>query len=131
MKVKIMSEPISGAAGAAAGWKILGGVVGLAGIGAGLSAYVVMCMTKPQDDREWRVALICTVMGSIGGGASLIWHFKLQPMMHDPFGLVGLLGLSFACGLPAWMFVRLLFNAFRKRRDADLLDVIKEVKDAL
>lgn len=122
MKVNPMSEPISTGAAGVAGWKILGGLAGT-GIGAGLAAYIVMSMTKPKTDQEWHVALICTLVGSIGGGAALISWLGLQRWADDVFGLVGMFGIAFACGLPAWLIIRALFIYIEKRRDADIMQL--------
>jgi hypothetical protein len=137
MKVQQMSEPISTGAAGVAGWKILGSLAGT-GIGAGLAAYIVMSMTKPKTDQEWHVALVCTLVGSIGGGAALISWLGLQRWADDVFGLVGMFGIAFACGLPAWLIIRALFIYIDKRRDADITQLIsdgaqaaKSVKDAL
>lgn len=137
MKVQNMSEPISSTAAGVAGWKIIGGLAGT-GIGAGLAAYIVMAMTKPKTDQEWRAALICTLVGSIGGGACLISWLGIQRWADDVFGRVGMFGIVFACGLPAWLIVRALFLYIDKRRDADITEIIadgaqiaKAVKDAL
>jgi hypothetical protein len=130
MKVQNMSEPISGAAAGVAGWKILGGLAGN-GVGAGLAAYIVMSMTKPKTNQEWHVALICTLVGSIGGGAALISWLGLQRWADDVFGLVGMFGIAFACGLPAWLIIRALFIYIEKRRDADITEIVKDVKEVL
>lgn len=137
MKVQNMSEPLSTGAAGVAGWKILGGLAGT-GIGAGLAAFVVMAMTKPRTDQEWRVALACTLAGSIGGGAALISWLGIQRWANDVFGLVGMFGIAFACGLPAWLIIRALFIYIDKRRDADITQIIadgaqtvRSVKDAL
>lgn len=129
-----MSDPVSGSAAAgAAGWKIIGGLAGLGAIGAGLATIVVISMTRPKTDAEWRVALISTVIGSIGGGAAVIQYCELQHWAQSPIGLVAMLGLVFACGLPSWAIVRWLFNYIAKRdaAKADLLDVAKDVKEVL
>lgn len=125
------SMSIETTAAGAAGWKLIGGLAGMGAIGAGLAAIVVMSMTKPKSDQEWRVALISTVMGSIGGGCAVIMHFGLQAWAYDPFGLVALLGLVFGCGLPGWALVRWAFNYMERRKDADLTDVVKDVKGVL
>ena len=44
--------------------------------------------------------------------------------------LVAMLGLSFACGLPGWAVVRWAFNFFDKRRKADLLEVMTELRES-
>jgi hypothetical protein len=126
-----MSEPISAGAAGAAGWKLLGGLAGMGAIGAGLAAFVAMSLTKPRTDQEWRVALVCTIAGSIGGGSCLVSWLGIQHWARDPFGLAGMFGLAFACGLPAWAVVRWIFNYIGKRQDADIADVVKEVKGIL
>jgi hypothetical protein len=131
MKEQSMSEPISGTAAGVAGWKIIGGLAGMGAIGAGLAAFVVMAMTKPKSDQEWRVALISTLVGSIGGGAALVRYLGIQHWAQDLFGVVAMLALSCAGGLPAWAFVRALFLYLEKRRGDDLVEIAKDVKGAL
>lgn len=131
MKEQSMSEPISGTAAGVAGWKVIGGLAGMGAIGAGLAAFVVMAMTKPKSDQEWRVALVSTLVGSIGGGAGLVRYLGIQNWAQDLFGIVAMLALSFACGLPAWALVRALFVYLDKRRDADLVEIAKEVRESL
>lgn len=133
-----MSEPISGAAAGVAGWKLLGGLAGASGIGAGIAAYIVMTMTKPKDDKEFRVSMASTIAVSLGGGASAIKYFGIEKWAGDVIGLMGLGGVMFACGLPGWLLVRALFHYMEKRKDADILDlaadgaqVVKTVKDAI
>jgi hypothetical protein len=130
-----MSE-ISGAAATAAGLKTLGGLAAGSGVAAGLAAFVVMSMTKPSSDKEWRVALACTFAGSIGGGAALIKYLGIERWAGDTLGLVGLGGIMFACGLPAWALVRGLFLYLDKKRDivemaVDGAQAVKAVKDSL
>lgn len=124
-----MPEPTSstGAAGFAA-FKAMGGAAGMAAGGAGLAAIVVMLMTPPRSPREWAVGLICTVMGSIGGGAMLISYLSLQAWMDTPTGLVAVLGLVFACGLPAWALVRSGFTWLGKREGKDLGELFQDAK---
>ncbi len=126
-----MSEPISGTAAGVAGWKIIGGLAGMGAIGAGLAAFVVMAMTRPTDEKEWRVALACTFVGSIGGGAALIKYLGIEQWSHDVIGLIGQGALMFACGLPAWAIVRALFKYLEKRKDADLADIVRDVKEVI
>ena len=123
-----MSEPISGAAAGAFGWKLLGGLVGIAAIGAGLASVVVMCAMTPRSPREWAVGLISTVVFSIGGGAAVIQHYGLDAWAHTPIGLVAMLGLVFACGLPGLAIVRWLFNYIEAKRTATLADVVRDVR---
>lgn len=121
-----MSEPASSTAAGLAGWKLIGGIAGISAFGAGLAAIVVMCVTTPRSPREWAVGLISTVIGSISGGAAVIQHYNLQHWADSPFGLIAMLGLVFACGLPAWALVRWLFNYIHKRREASLDDVAND-----
>src|SRR5438128_10314723 len=131
MKVQNMSEPISTSAGGALAWKIIGGLAGMGAIGAGLAAFVVMSLTKPKTDQEWRVALICTLVSSIGGGSALVRWLGFQHWVEDPFGMIAMLAFAFACGLPGWALVRALFKYLDKRKDADLAEMIKDVKEAI
>lgn len=117
------------AAGAAAGWKLLAGLAGGTGIAAALATFVVMCMSRPRDDREWRVALVCTLMSSICGGAAVVRWLGLHLWAGDLIGVVGLIGVVFACGLPGWAIVRWLFNWMQKRQDKDLAEVARDFKD--
>jgi hypothetical protein len=126
-----MSEPISGAAAGVAGWKVIGGVAGFGAIGAGLAAFVVMSMTKPKSEQEWRVALVSTVAGSIGGGSAVVRYLGIQQWALDAFGLAALFGVAFGCGLPAWALVRALFKWIEKRRDADIAQIVDEVRETL
>lgn len=130
MKDSNMSEPISGAAASAVGIKALGGLAASTGIGAGVAAFVVMSMTKPATDKEWRVALACTFAGSIGGGAALIKYLGIERWAGDVLGLVGLGGIMFAAGLPAWALVRALFLYIDKRKNMDLLEMGQEASKA-
>lgn len=127
-----MSDPTtnSGAAGAAgfAMFKAIGGVAGMAAIGAVLATVVAMLMTPPRSPSEWAVGLISTVIGSICGGAALISYFSLQAWMHAPEGLVAVLGMVFACGLPAWAIVRAAFTWLQKRQGKDLGELVREAR---
>ena len=123
-----MSEPITGA-GAAIGWKALGGLAGTGAIGAGLAAFVVMSLTKPKTDAEWRVALICTLVSSIGGGSALVRWLGFQHWVEDPVGMIAMLAFAFTCGLPGWALVRALFKYLDKKKDADLAEIVKDVKE--
>lgn len=126
-----MSEPFSGAAAGIAGWKALSGLAGMGAIGAALASVVVMSMTKPKTDQEWRVALISTVVASIGGGAWVVRYLGIQHWAHDPFGLAAMFALVFVCGLPGWALVRALFKWLEKRKDADIAQIVHDAKEAL
>jgi len=131
MKANQMSEPITTGAAGAIGWAKIGGLAGVSGIGAGLATYVVMTMTKPKTDQEWHVALITTIIGSICGGAALASYMGWQAWADNVIGLMGLIGVCFACGLPAWLIIRALFLYIDKRRDADITDIVKDVKEMI
>jgi hypothetical protein len=127
-----VSEPTSSAAGGLFAWKVVGGAAGFAAGGAGLAAIIVMLMTPPRSRREWAVGLISTVLGSICGGAVVVQHFALQAWLTSGYvGLVAVMGLAFACGLPAWAVVRWGFTWIIKRQDKDLGEVIADAKQAL
>lgn len=126
-----MSEPISGTAAGVAGWKMIGGLAGVSAIGAGLAAIVVMCAMSPRSAKEWAVGIISTVMASVCGGAAVIQHFQLQSWAFTEFGLVAMLGLVFACGLPGWALVRWMFNYVHKHEDDDIADVVRDAKSML
>jgi predicted exporter len=87
-----------------------------------------MLMTPPRSPREWAVGLISTVLGSICGGAAVVQHFGMQSWLASYVGLVALLGLAFACGLPAWAIVRWGFTWMIKRQDKDLGEIAAELK---
>ena len=86
-----------------------------------------MCMTPPRSLREWIVGIICTVLGSVAGGAFVILHFNLHAWADSYLGLVSMLGLVFACGLPAWTVVRWVFNFLERRRQSDIADIADEL----
>ncbi|USP49375.1 hypothetical protein [Alcaligenes faecalis] len=124
-------EPTSTGTSAAglAVWKAMGGIVGMGAIGAGLATLVVMCILRPRTQSEWIVGVISTVVASISGGAAVIQQYELHHWANNPVGLVAMLGLAFACGLPGWAVVRWAFNFFDKRRKADLLEVMTELRE--
>jgi hypothetical protein len=122
---------MSGEVTAAVSWKFLSGLLASLGIGAGFAAFVVMSMTRPRDDREWRVALVSTLFSSFGGGCAFIMHFELSHWAQSPIGLIAIAGILFASGLPGWALVRWTFNEIRRRDDkhAGIVDVVREVKE--
>lgn len=121
-----MTEPASTAAGGIALYKL--GLLGL--FGALITAIVVMAMTVPRTAREFAVALISTLMFSLGGGAFVVRWFELMAWANDLFGLIALLGLAFVCGLPGWVLVRAWFVFAEKRREASLPDIVREIKES-
>lgn len=131
-----MAEPASSAGAAGlAGWKLVGGAAGALGIGAALATVVAMCVSLPRTLREWAVALISTVVSSLGGGALVIVKFGLLAALTQSASdldlfvqLLGVLGVVFTCGLPGWFVVRLAFNWMEKRKDKDIGEVIDEAR---
>lgn len=121
------SETVAGIAG----WKLIGGAAGVAAGGAGLASIVVMCMSLPRSKGEWASALISTVIGSICGGAAVVSHFGLHVWATNFIGLTAILGLSFACGLPAWAIVRWVFNYINKHEDSSITDVVQDIKGVM
>jgi hypothetical protein len=126
-----MSEPTTSAAGGLFAWKAVGGAAGFAAGGAGLAAIIVMLMTPPRSPREWTVGLISTVLGSLCGGAAVVQHYALQDWFQSYIGLVAVMGLAFACGLPAWAIVRWGFTWILRRQDKDLGEVIHDARKVL
>lgn len=111
------------------GWKLIGGLAGIGAIGAGLAFLVVVCLMRPRTQSEWIVSIVSTVLGSISGGAAVIQHFSLQHWAFSPFGLVAMLGLVFACGLPAWAIVRWTFTYINKNEGRDIAEIVAELRE--
>lgn len=88
-------------------------------------------MTTPRDPKEWATGLISTVVASVAGGAAVVEYLGIQHWAFRPFGLVALLGLSFACGLPGRAVVRWIFNAIRRREGQGIDDVLREVREGV
>lgn len=125
-----MSEPTSSAAAAGiAGYKL---AVAL-GLPAGLAAILVMLWVQPKSPREWAMALISTVVGSLCGGAWAIKHFSLQHLASsgELVDLMAFGGIFFACGLPGWVIVRAAFAWLDKRRDLDAAELARAVRQEL
>ena len=118
----------TGAAGMV-GWKFIGGLAGLGAIGAGLAAIVVMCVMTPRDPKAWAIALISTVIASVCGGSAVVRYFEIQHWANDQFGLMAMIGLIFACGLPGWALVRWTFNTIRKREGQGIDELIHEMRE--
>ena len=124
MRAKSMTEPASTAFGGIALYKL--GLLGA--FAAVLVTIVVMAMTLPKTAREFAVAMICTVVASLGGGAFLIRWFDLQHWANDDIGLVALAAVIFICGLPAWVLVRGWFVYAELSKHMSLPDMIRELK---
>ena len=120
-----MTEPASTAVGGYALGKLLGPSIGLA-----LVVVVVMSMTMPTTRREWFVALICTVVASLCGGAALIQWLDIAAWGGTVAGQMALGGFHFAAGLPAWVMVRVWFAYTEASKGRSLLSMIKELRAA-
>ena len=130
MSELITSAAAAGVAGAAA-FKALGWFAAVAGAATVLATIVVMVMTLPRARGEWAVALISTVIASVGGGATVIQYFEVAHWIGSGNGAMALGGIYFVCGLPGWAIVRWVFNFINKRRDADLAEVVDDVRESL
>ena len=119
-----MTEPASTAFGGIVLYKL--GVLGA--FSAVLVTIVVMAMTLPKTAREFVVAMICTVVASIGGGAFVIRWFDLAYWMADDIGVIALAGIIFVCGLPAWVAVRAWFVYAELSKHMSLPDMLRELK---
>ena len=97
-----------------------------------LMAYLVVIMTRmPRTRQEWAVGLITTVVSSVCGASFLIVKFELHLWVADIYGLMALGGFFFMCGLPGWAIVRWIFNFINQREGANIIEVIREVKDEI
>lgn len=124
-----MPEPISTGGSAAAVIKIIWASVKIVSIV--LVCLVVLLMRPPRSPQELAVALICTVVSSVGLGAAVVVHFSLQGLAQDYVGMCALGLLVFICGLPGWFVVRLAFNYMNRNESASLIDVIRDVRKAV
>lgn len=122
-----MAEPSSSAAGGFAAYKL---AVAL-GLPAGIAAIVVMLWVQPKSPREWALALICTVAGSLYGGAFAVRHYGLQDWGDSFEGELALGGLRLLCGLPAWVIVRSVFLWIEKRKGKDIAELVTDAKESL
>jgi hypothetical protein len=123
-----MSEPITSAAGGFA----LGKAIPI--IGPVLAAIVVMSLATPESKKEWVAALTSTVALSLFGGAAVLSYFELTAWATSFVGLMGITGVCFVCGLPAWLLVRAAFKWMNTRKDKDIAELaadLKEIKDNL
>lgn len=102
--------------------------LGAWGLAAALAAIVVMSMMPPRSAREMMVSLICTVISSLSVGSSVIQYFDLTYMMETPLGLLSILGLVFACGLPGWFVVRAWFVYVANNEKRDLGQILKDFR---
>ncbi|MOA53949.1 hypothetical protein D3C78_1774840 [compost metagenome] len=88
-----------------------------------------MIMTRPRSSREWAVALISTVVVSIGGGAVVIQYYGLHEWAVSFYGSLALASLHFTCGLPAWVLVRAWFVWSEARKSLGLPELVRDLKE--
>lgn len=122
-----MAEPSSSGAAGFAAYKLALAL----GLPAGIAAVVVMLWVQPKSPREWALALICTVAGSLYGGAYAVQHFGLQTWSATFEGEMALGGIRLLCGLPAWVLVRAGFLWWEKRQGKDLAELLTDGKAAI
>ena len=124
-----MTEPVS-STGAVILVKLYGMLSILAV--AAFFAWLVVVMTRiPRTRSEWVVSLVTTAVGSITGGAFLVQRFNLHDWVTNMYGALAIGGIFFITGLPVWAIVRWSFNYINVREDMDIVEVIKEVKQAV
>lgn len=121
-----MTEPATTAAGGFALGKML-----FPGLGALAVVVVVMAMTLPRTPREWVVALICTLVVSLSGGAALIQWLGVAGWSATFDGQLALGAFHFVAGLPAWVVVRGWFAYAEASKGRSLLEMIREVRSAV
>jgi hypothetical protein len=125
-----VNQAMAAAGGGAASYSG-GKILTAAGAGLTLASIVVMVMTNPASKKHFMVMLICTAISSICGGAAVIQYFGLQSWGNSFYGLTALIGISFTCGLPAWVFVRSAFIWSERNKSKGLPDLLKEVRDSV
>ncbi|MCW1959784.1 MAG: hypothetical protein KIH64_014820 [Mycobacterium sp.] len=125
------------AGGAAAGGLIAWLVGGGFAVAAFLAALVAMCARWPRDPREWVVGIVSTAVLSVAGGAAAAVKLGLLRgigQMGDTEAMLAMaqvIGLAFACGLPAWALVRAAFTWLAKREGKDIGELARDgVQDA-
>lgn len=125
-----MSEPVSGSsAGFAIGKAFVLPILLIVGF---VFVWLVVVMTRlPRTRREWGVSLLATLAGGFGAGGFVIAKYNLHVMADTWLGGMGLAGIIFACGLPAWAIVRFVFTEIdmREQQGQGIVQVIKEIKD--
>lgn len=101
-----------------------------AAIGGGvlLSAIVVMAMAAPKSKKEVFVALVCTLASSLFGGSALVAFLGFQHWATEPFGLMGIGGIMFICGMPGWVLVRAFWHWADVSKDKTLLQMWQELR---
>jgi hypothetical protein len=135
----ISESPIAAASGAtgfvitAAAW-VLGGALIAAFV---LVTILVMVAKQPRTTKEWATALISTLFSSFGFGAYAVLYLGLHTKFHSAdtlevyLSILSMSGMVFACGLPGWVIVRVLFNTMESLQDKTVPEVVKAAKEVL
>jgi hypothetical protein len=122
-----VAEPVSVSTSGVAVAKLLALLFG----SATLAAIVVMVCIPPRSRGEWATSLLCTVIGSMGGGSAAVMHYHLHAWADDFFGLIAMGGLFFLCGLPGWVLVRWGFAWVHNNPTKSPLAIVREIRDAI
>lgn len=96
--------------------------------GALMSAVVVMAMAAPKSKKEVFVALACTLASSLFGGSAAVAFFGLQSWAVEPFGIMGIGGIMFICGMPGWVIVRAFWHWADLNEDKTIVEMINELR---
>jgi len=123
-----MDDMVNAANAAGGAGVAVGKMAGFAGAGFTMAAVIVMAMTAPPSRKELLVALISTLAFSFGGGGAFVMYMGLQAWANDYFGLLGILGICFVCGLPGWLIVRAGFISAERMKDKDIGEIIAMIR---
>lgn len=99
------------------------------GVGGGAALVLVMLWQIPKTKREWALSLSSTMFCSIFGGAFVVQYLGLDDVGNGFLGLVRIAGVIAACGIPGWAIVRAAFTWMDRRRDMDIGELARSVKD--
>lgn len=89
----------------------------------------------PKQERfvaEYLIDLNATqaaIRAGYSAKTAVVRYFEIQHWAQDQFGLMAMIGLIFACGLPGWALVRWTFNAIRKRDGKGIDEVLREIRE--
>lgn len=96
-------------------------------LGTTAATYLVLSMQLPQEHKEWKQALLSTVISSLCGGCAVIQHFGLKDWINDWTGTIALGGLFFTCALPGWFLVRAIFIWQRQNEGKSITALVREL----
>lgn len=96
-------------------------------LGTTAATYLVLSMQLPKDDKEWKHALLTTVISSLCGGCAVIQYFELKHWLNDWVGTIALGGVFFTCALPGWFLVRAVFIWQRQNESKSITALFREL----